>query len=219
MGAFARFNNSVDGSRQIDETYKNLALRAKGTFTASDGVVPVAITVAGVNPVVAVRSTGANSPVMLHSATDNGGGSWTYRFLSKAGDVVTYYVFDEPGGAPAKYLVIRNAAGEICFNANEEYLIPVSYQVYGWSNGGPNSHVDLPTGRTYAAVQCSGDRGFSSAFLGTGIWAVAVFGVGAYFDATGVILEGKGMYSTSAATPLGNSPAYGRFLIVDVTGF
>ena len=218
---YIRIRNSADQSVMIDETYKNLALKSKGTFQSSDSVVPVAITVNGVNPVVAVRSTGTLSPVLLHSVQQVNATTWTYRYLSKAGDTVTYYVFDEPGGAPLQYLIVRNpTTGQVTFNAGEDYFIPVSEQAYTWSNtGAGNSPRSLPAGRTYAAVQTGGNNGFSSSFLGTGIWATAVFGVGAYFNNDGVILEGKPIYSTQSAQSLGNSPATGRFLIADVTNY
>jgi hypothetical protein len=210
--------NTVDNSYQIDQTYKNLTYKGKGTFSATDSVVPVEISVTGVNPIVGVRSTGSFSPVLIHSAQNTGGTAWTYRFWSKAGDTVTYYVFDEPTATSPQYGYIKNSAGQVVFNFAEEYFTPVGEYSFTWTTGNGNQHTNLTAGRTFAAVNIGGNYGISATPLNPGQVAVAEFGVGAYFDGTGLILEGKPIFSTQAVSSPGNFPAQGKYLVIDVTG-
>lgn len=116
------------GGIQIDQTYRNLALRSKGSFSPgtpfnSNAWRLGSITVSGNNPVLAWR---CSQPCALISATRSGT-SITYQFVVAATTgTVEWWLFDDPTfGVPVGNvgLRIRNpATGGVVFDSRMKYM-------------------------------------------------------------------------------------------------
>jgi len=127
MAVGVRIRNG-SGGIQIDETYKNLALRAKGTLVPATswngGKWRLgSITVTGNSPVLAWRSA---SPVAMTSSSRSGS-SVTYNFIMAATDgSIDWFLFDEPvyGSAQGSVgLRIRNpTTGVVVFDSRMKYM-------------------------------------------------------------------------------------------------
>jgi hypothetical protein len=136
----------------IDGQYHNPSMRAKGTAvtaTIKGSGSYVSFTVGGLTatPVIAVSSTlGAIAHVSSFAS-----GSALVEIIAHGpvGTSVPWWIFDKPGiASPPKYFVVRNAAGEVVFNANERYMrVAGVMQVNGITGGS----LTLPSGRTYAS--------------------------------------------------------------------
>lgn len=112
---------------QIDETYRNLALRAKGSFSPSTVWSTTwrigSITVSGSSPVLAWRSS---APAAIVGASRSGS-SITYTFMIAAtSGTISWWLFDEPiyGAVTGSVgLRIRNpSTGVITFDSRMKYM-------------------------------------------------------------------------------------------------
>lgn len=152
----------------IDGQYHNPSLRAKGvatTTTIKGSGSYISFTISGLTatPMIAV-----NSPVGAYahvSSFSSGSALVEIVAAGPVGTAVTWYVFDKPGFvAPLKYFVVRNAAGEVVFNANERYMrVAGTMAVSGLSGGS----LTLPAA-TYAAYFAT-PVGRSVTFTQTGV--------------------------------------------------
>ncbi|MET0934961.1 MAG: hypothetical protein ABWX83_03170 [Luteibacter sp.] len=116
------------GGIQIDQTYRNLALRAKGSFVPgtawNNGKWRLGtITVNGNSPVLAWRCA---SPAAMVQASRSGN-SITYTFIIAAnGGAIDWYLFDEPayGSATGDLGIrIRNpSTGVVVFDSRMKYM-------------------------------------------------------------------------------------------------
>lgn len=137
---------------QIDETYRNLALRAKGSLQATTPWLSswriASVTLAGNSPVLAWR---CDSPCAFVSATRSGQNT-TYTFLVAAsGGTIQWWLFDEPiyGAFAGRLgLRIRNpATGITVFDSRGKYMRIVGSVTGSLVNGFPSgttSYAGLP---------------------------------------------------------------------------
>jgi len=140
----------------ISDRYKNLELRAKGTVTldtplttnTTTSCVTGTVTFAGgANPVIAV----AGGKCGMLSLTVSGS-TFTFTLVADAARTVTYYIFDEPVATVSNYgLVVRNAAGEVTFDALKKYMRVVA-TISGVPTDSTPLSVPIPAGRTCAIV-------------------------------------------------------------------
>lgn len=160
MAYVARFRNYATGSVQIGEDYANLALRDIVTITSAPSSETgwgfrAQLTVnAPEYPVVAIRST---AYVQMHQV-QRSGNNWTFTyFVSANAAAITCYVFGPPdvSALPAGYtLRLRNpSTGQVTFDHRLKYArIDRDRSMAG--SGFAGGSVSLPTGTTYAAIQC-----------------------------------------------------------------
>ncbi|WP_414446866.1 hypothetical protein AB4851_08790 [Burkholderia sp. 22PA0099] len=117
------------GFVQIDSTYKNLGLRAKGVVTSGGAPIggvgwyyaTVTIT-AGASPVIAFRSSGK---CYLRYSTASGGTITYYFHCQGAGMQVWYWVFDDPVLATlsGNYgLSVSDGSGAVVFDSRTNYM-------------------------------------------------------------------------------------------------
>ncbi|MGE7136229.1 hypothetical protein ACQKIE_01195 [Luteibacter sp. NPDC031894] len=132
------------GAIQIDQTYRNLALRSKGAVAANTPWLTTwrtaSITVAANSPVLAWR---CNNPCAMVSAARSGS-SITYTFMVAAtSGTIEWWLFDEPiyGGVTGSIgLRIRNpASGVVVFDSRQKYM-----RIVGSLNGSLAN--DFPSG-------------------------------------------------------------------------
>lgn len=109
-----------NGFVQIDENFRNLVFKEKGTFSGS----PYTFTKSGlISPVLAFRSTGPTG-VGLDYISRGAGGAHTWHALDPGfnGD---WWLFDVPtdlGGNVG--LQVFTAAGNLAFDSNRKYMKP-----------------------------------------------------------------------------------------------
>ncbi|MBD1590264.1 hypothetical protein [Pseudomonas typographi] len=140
----------------IDSLYSNLSLKSKGSVTTgtTGAYYYVDLTLACVDPVVAFKCT--SDFAYLLSQTDNGNGTWTFRFGSYSpGQTISYWLFDVPPTGGSTYgMQVFNATGSLVFDALYPYLNPT--QIYQDTSGaliGSNVTLTGDAGKTYAVVQ------------------------------------------------------------------
>jgi hypothetical protein len=150
MAYFRLVNPSNQNLIQIDDTYKNLEVRATGTGSASTsygsaGLMTATVVYAGgVNPMIAVSSD--QGAALL--SREVSGSTYTFTVVFAAAASFTYYIFDEPSNSAANYgLVIRKASDptQVIFDATKRYL-----RVQAVITGTDQS-ITLPSG-TYAVL-------------------------------------------------------------------
>ncbi|MDR5801213.1 hypothetical protein [Caballeronia sp. LZ001] len=140
---------------QIDSTYKNLALRAKGSVAATTATAQgdwfyATVTVsAGVSPVMAFRC-----PVACYlRQTTIANGNITYLFLVKGNSqIVQYWIFDDPVQATrsGNYgLQVFNSAGSLVFDSRSKYM-RVLDSVRG--NGNLSDPIEAGFTRSYSGL-------------------------------------------------------------------
>ncbi|SEO63162.1 hypothetical protein SAMN02800692_1502 [Luteibacter sp. UNC138MFCol5.1] len=131
---------------QIDQTYRNLALRAKGTLQATtpwQNTWRIAtVTLGGNAPVIAWR---CNNPCAMVGATRSGNNT-TYTFMVAAtSGTIEWWLFDEPiyGAVSGRVgLRIRNpTTGVTVFDSRQRYM-----RIIGSVNG--NLTNGFPSGTT-----------------------------------------------------------------------
>ncbi|MBV6853746.1 hypothetical protein P2C08_14090 [Xanthomonas perforans] len=146
-----------NGFIQIDETYRNLHFKRKGTATTNvvapgvAGNSSVQIQISDVNAMmlIAVR---CSSLVSMTSYNINGSTVTVGLVVNaRVGATVDWYAFDTaPQAAAATYgLQVFNASGQIVFDsAHSPMRVVDTYQV----NGSAGNTRTYPAGRSYAAV-------------------------------------------------------------------
>lgn len=144
---------NVGGFIQIDETYRNFALRQKGLIAAlpSTNVGNVyagtlwdyVVTVTADFPVVAIAPGSSLYACHLQYATRSGS-NWTFHFYTLGGGPgpAYYYVFDVPQPVPGAYgLEVFTAGVALAFSAAHKYMRVVSGAA--------------PAGKTYAVIEAA----------------------------------------------------------------
>ena len=213
---------------QIDETYRNLMLKTKSTFTVStvssnsnanhyQGSVTIT---ANAFPVMAFRGSGK----VGFTGFLKSGSNYTFYYNSTvSGDTITYYHFDTPNpGDPANYIEIFDASGNRIFNGLGKPM-----RVVGTVS--PGSSASYTPGRVYASIQtacafCDQETAPAGKGLGTykawhscATWTsdyqVTCGGTNAV---NGLLVENiaEGFIDTLREQFLTN-----KFIIVDVTGY
>lgn len=221
---------NTTGSVQVDETYSNFYLTAKGSVTIADITIAsgastrgAMVTVNGSSPLLAWR--GAPATVQYVSRIGN---SWTYTLLSSAanGTAVHWYAFDScENYAPSvgHGLQVFRADGKLAFDSTALFLRPkqlITRSVLGGSYGGMPGAAQtysFPAGRTMSAVNLQPGASASGTYEITHATAFAnpqsnQITMTDGFYAGPVIAEGPQPWANAYLQP-------GRFLAVDVTGY
>lgn len=176
MAAGLRVRNDA-GSYQIDQDYSGFGLLAKGTIpmTLDPATHPQpmrigSVSVTGETPMIAFKAPG-HAVNLVRQA--NSGSSWTFHFRSQSSSdyTLSYWVFDNAkltgGDTIQAGLKVRRANGEIAWHSGMRPLRIASgvdltppTEADLWNMGaqgprGPKQIVEVPAGRTYAALQGS----------------------------------------------------------------
>lgn len=222
---------------QIDDNYRNLSFVRRLTAPVVPQTRPgitgggqFTFTVTGINPVVAFA--GEHNAVLTGRVQSGNQFTFTGMVLSVAAFEV--YVFDYPGstGAAPKYLVIRNAQGDLIFDGNQKYM-----RVAAMCNEVLGATVlevtrPLPAGRSYVAMQ--GVNGGVAQVVGGPVgggpaWRTQTISYRAIVNIVGNAYTAKlgtyfNVYNEGERPPIyPNVSGWGRGLalspILDVTGF
>ena len=142
-----------DGFVQIDGTYRNLGLRAKGSVYSggvgsSTGFYIAAVTLPATAPMLAWRATAPTAQRQIVQS----GGQITYYFECQGNGVrVDYWLFDFPDFAilPGNYgLRVWSASGEVVFDSRARYMRVIdSLQAFG--AGAVGDPIDSGIARGY----------------------------------------------------------------------
>lgn len=141
------------GAYQIDQTYKNLSLSAKGSrvIPASGSVAPGA----GNNP-LSIPTTATCFIAYAATGTLQVNGPQAFTNVSGADLTLTWYVFDVGVGTGASFgCQVFNAAGQLIFDAAGKQARVRDYSTSLAGNGDPADWVGTRTydaGRSYAVV-------------------------------------------------------------------
>jgi hypothetical protein len=208
------------GVYQIDETYVNYVLVAKGSATTDTAFSPFGyykeISAAGrTAPMLAIA---APEPMCIHSGAVSGG-TWTWRALA-AFNAITfdYYIFDlAPAAGDTFGLEILNAASVPVYHTGQKPL-RIAGEVVGSGDAWPPADdVIFDAGRNYAAIQTVfgfGESEVDDVTLGRENWVVGARAI------TGGIGYGHITYAiTGGGNPIIANESVGRFLAVDVTDY
>lgn len=214
---------------QIDETYRNLMLKTKSTFTCSTTSANVRANhyfgnftvTANAFPVIAIR--GGSGKVGFAGFTKSGSDYTFYYASTVSGDTITYYHFDVPNpGDTANYIEIFDASANRIFNGLGKPM-RVEDQV------GVTSSPSYTSGRTYASIQSASgfsDQDVPPAGKGAGTyraWQCCAQWTSAHAVTIGGTSHVNGLKiedTTSGGTAfLREQYATCKFTIVDVTGY
>lgn len=235
VGLRVRNNSNII---QIDNQYKNLAMRQKGTVTTVAGVIPqfnsnvayATITVSGTNPQIALIPTEAAVAGLWYISMS--GSNFVFHIVSREAATIPYYIFDNTlsGTAGAK-LKMRDAGGNLFFDSSNKYLKIVG--MLNTDNDTPIVQVSTPAGRQCAVMVSAG--GYSYANVVTGfippslyqkaelmkLAACAVNAASNYVSGGPMDLFTRFYTEDSTITPQG--VAYGtnqaQFPVIDVTHY
>lgn len=221
MTAGLRIFNQATGSVQIDELFRSLSFRDKGTKTLAvgggdglHGFVYDTITVTAGLPIVV--AAGANCFAYVGGYHDNGDGTWDV-FLGcdagSAGTDVNWWLFDAKGPVTDTFgLQVKNAAGEVVYHSSWKIMV-VPTSVSGSPASGNHTWT---SGHTYAAFQVDDFAFYNTDNFDTG------FSIIHYYSTTGVKAITDGL-SFGPVDVLNDTAAFDQnstssFLIVDTTG-
>jgi hypothetical protein len=142
------------GVFQIDNTYRNLSLREKGTFVttsnmySSVSVAQISARTGFTSPILAVGGSVLSQPIVLY---DSGTGRFSFavRASGPIGTQVPYWIFDVPPPPPASGAGIRvwNASGQLVFDSSLPPLRVVKFSV-----NSDNPNFSGQAGRSYAVA-------------------------------------------------------------------
>jgi hypothetical protein len=148
------------GTVQVDDTFKNLALKSKSTLTTtspypSGGSSQVLLSLtAPVTPVIALRC--AVEAVITFAYIGGGVAQYLIAANGPVGTTIDCYVFDEPA-APTMSgygTVINDPSGNTIFDGSQKYLRVVDFigPIGSTVSTAPHTYV---SGRIYAAAVTS----------------------------------------------------------------
>lgn len=200
------------GSFQIDQTYRNLCLRQKGTAVTSANLVSgysyTSFNVTGLtSPIIAV-----GGPALAVAQTYWDAANSRHGFLISAagaiGTSIPYYIFDVPTETGATFgFQVRDASGALVFDAMQPPL-----RVRGFYTHQSASVSNLVAGRSYAVAHPV-----------LGFRAVTVETLFARLYATAVTTNGFSLgfvnYSTIPASPVQTIVRLPTLLAIDVTDY
>ena len=148
---FAAYNSS--GYLLIDNTYQNLSLQVKQTFSLSSGATTTVTYSNGVSPLLFINSSGYTGILQFGVS----GTTYTWIIHCASTSTGSFYIFDQPlANATTGYgMIVRNAAGSQVFNSTNKYLrvvdlLSVSFSISGDVGvSGPTVNATYPSA-TYA---------------------------------------------------------------------
>ena len=202
------------GVLQIDETYRNLSLRAKGAVSGSVSLA------SATSPLIAFTTTNTLGALVNFASISAGTYTWSFRQVPTA---TNYYVFDVPiaSSLPAGQNIgfqVFNASGLTVFDTANEYMRVIGTYTLPFPTSSPYLGVTKPVGKTYAF-----------AHYDSGSWhkdnANGVTDLGGY----NVYLDSNGNFNTVRSIAFDNrsgSPTNGlpvddtqpKIIVIDVTG-
>lgn len=197
---------------QIDQDYRNLCLRQKGTAVTSanlpaGGGSYASFNVTGLtSPIIAVGGPLAAVPQTYWDSANSRHGF----LLSSAGGIGTsipYYIFDVPAELGSTYgFQVRNAAGQLIFDALQPPL-----RVRGFYVNANANVSSLASGRTYAVAHALlGFRAFTIETLYARLYATAITANG--FNMSTI------NYNSIPASPTQTIVRLPTLMAIDVTG-
>ena len=207
------------GVLQIDETFRNLALRQKGTIAAATNLVISGLT----SPILAFRPVTGNGTGFT-KITDNGTGTFTWT-ASVRSSAANYWLFDVPlASAETVGLRVYDASSNLAFDSGQKYMKPVvGLTNFGGQNGILNNilstGISEAASKTYAVVISSLGGWFGHPTPSSG---TANFEVGNYL----LLLNTTDSLFYASMVEEYNFPggssgwagAVGQFIVLDVTG-
>lgn len=218
-----------DSFVQIDSTYANYALVARGTGTLTNGnsewapgsQAPVAPTIKGVNPLIAF-----SCETYLRVSRSQSGDTFRFFFTSDDSEafghskVVNWYIFDTPPSAASQSgigLQVWNEQGIPVFDSSLYYLkvIDFVFRTARFPFVGATTESLVYPGKKIAVVACQqaininleGSGGTDAFTLTTLTPSVK--------DPVLTLKDGTGYYSIGGAT--GGTQPLAVFLVIDVT--
>lgn len=216
---------NASGSVQIDEKYKNFALRQKIITSATWNV-----DTSGYFWVAEVTTTNEMGLIAFNCASrvthfdnfNNGDGTYNNRFvtpfLGGSPPAITFYVFGEPSVVPSggRYgMVVRNpATGVIVFNDRDKFM-RVRHVVSTL-----NVDITVPSGKVYATCIANPGKSRQIATIG-GNRVRNDTQTGTVISGGVVNIAAMGMAQTlpPAASNMSNYTGTTQVLVIDVTDF
>lgn len=146
-------NNKI----QIDENYKNLVLRGKGSSVASTAHYKgfrVDVVLTANTPMLAWKVSGTAKAAILN--VKKSGNQYTYRFWATAQVTIQWYLFDVASEVAATNygFEVFNSVGERVYSSNQRPLrvVDVVNQRLDYTQS-PDRTISVPTGKNYAVIQ------------------------------------------------------------------
>jgi hypothetical protein len=200
------------GSVQIDQTYRNLCLRQKGTLTTTanlpaGGSSYGSFNVTGLTtPIIAIGGS-AQATVQTYWDSANARHSFLISTQGGIGTSVPYYIFDVPAELGSAYgFQVRDSTNKLIFDALQQPL-----RVRGFYVNQSANVSNLTSGRTYAVAHTV-----------VGFRAVTVENLFLHMYTTAATTNGFNMgqlnYSTIPASPTQTIIRLATLLAIDVTG-
>jgi hypothetical protein len=213
MTAGFEFRNTDGVTITVDDTYRNLAMREKGSIATVTPIGPlnssrVSFTRSGlVNPVIVLTGT----QVAYASIFDNGGGNFTFNIVtsSTVGAVIPFMIFDmTPTGTSNFGIEVFDVSGNVTFNAVNKYFRVTDTFAAGLTSGVSNTYT---AGRSYGVAFNRLGYRFSNQ-------AGNVQVVGCRVNAN-VVTSGGVIVDSQPGTPTFINESQGQFTVVDVTNY
>lgn len=201
------YNDS--GTVQVDESYRNVALKEKRAVALSHsiGAVYTNIVVTGVNALVAMQSANY-APFLVETTFD--GVDWTYRWGfqylgagAPTSDTAYAYIFDVVDPNPDNFgMEVYDASGNLVFHSSAKCLKIVA--VAGHSSGYTGT-----SGRVYVPL-----------ILTASIRSI-LFGMTFLYETTALLASGNVItpIDFAMASGVAGVSGVGTFAAIDVTGY
>jgi len=216
--------NNSNGNLVIDNTYKNMGLRQKTSFSLSSGSEQTITFSSAVNPLLFISASGSGVGV-IEAGLSGSTYTWVIRAAGTSSGYV--YVFDDPTAATSSYgIKVFDISGNQVFNSDNKYIRVIDVFNCSFSGGGFNTTSNVPTvSRTYSssnyavciATPRAGFDGFNTGAIRTDAISTSSTGV----SISNVITKSfSGPWSThtglvTLAATSGNVTA----MTIDVTGY
>ena len=219
---------NANGYVQIDSTYKNLALRQKGTVTAgaSNGSGYSATITVTAGPSAQLALSGLTAGVVTVGGMNVSGNSITYYlYFSTAGASATYWIFDDPAllSPIGNYgLRVRNANNSVVFDSRFPYMRVIDF-IASVNNTNPPAQSTSYASKTIAVVQAQLWHKWTATQTGPGgSTIVAFFVAGAMSVSASSLTLGQQVLAAVTGTTgqlfVDQTPYGGyTFLVLDVT--
>lgn len=196
------------GVLQIDENYRNLSLRLRGTDASMSSLLIPAISYT--NPLIAIRTADVGGGLIYQYSAS--GADLSFNVY---GNAVTYWVFDVPiNTSNTVGFQVFNSSGQLVFDTKNEYLKVVGVYTLNYPSTAFTG-ITQPAGKNYAIIH-----------IDTGKWTQAAAGAApadlggfaAYFNTGGQLVTNYGpgtLYQGGAAAKVNvRAPTV---MVIDVT--
>lgn len=221
---------------QIDQDFKNFALKEKATITTDTNLSTasgkessyksVTFSNSFTYPIIATYST---TPVFMIEQTSTGA---TFVAKGLSGQSITYYVFDQPPTTPPSTgfgAKIMLANGETAYNSNLKYMrvkgqATFSAAMWDASSGGHGVGsvvTGMPSGMVLAGVQClPGVRQKATSNVGTPGAVPALTSAGGVYQLSNQLaVYAMAVFEFTNSVGFDTGGTNGTWLALDVTGY